>query len=146
MIESELLPPYKGSCLCGAVKYSVDKIEKEMAHCHCTMCRKFHGAAFATFGEARAENFHWLSGKENLKEYLGVNGSKRLFCDNCGSSLVFMPSNDNGECVEFTLGTLDSDIPNRPDAHIFMHYSACWNPVTDSLPQYSEGRGSAEKT
>ena len=99
----------------------------------------------ATFGEAHAENFHWLSGKENLKEYLGVNGSKRLFCDNCGSSLVFMSSNDSGECVEFSLGTLDSDIPNRPDAHIFMHYSACWNPVTDGLPQYSEGRRQCRK-
>ena len=53
--------PYTGSCLCGAVQYSVDKIEKQMAHCHCTMCRKFHGAAFATFGEARTENFHWVN-------------------------------------------------------------------------------------
>jgi len=146
MIEDELFPPYKGSCLCGALKYSVDKIENEMAHCHCTMCRKFHGAAFATFGEAISENFHWISGIDNLKEYVGFNGTKRLFCGNCGSSLAFVPSNDSGKLVEFSLGTLDSEIPNKPDAHIFTNYSACWNRVADGLPQYTEGRDSAKKT
>jgi hypothetical protein len=109
------------------------------------MCRKFHGAAFATFGEATTENFHWLSGKEILKEYLGINGTKRLFCGNCGSSLVFVPSNDDGKFVEFSLGTLDSEVPNRPDAHIFTNYAACWDQVTDDLPQYTEGRNSAKK-
>lgn len=24
--------PYKGGCLCGAIKYEVDKIESKMAH------------------------------------------------------------------------------------------------------------------
>jgi len=112
-----------------------------MAHCHCTMCRKFHGAAFATFGEALVEDFRWLSGEEKLKEYLGSNGTKRVFCCDCGSSLIFVPSYDSGKLIEFALGTLDSVIPNRPDAHIFTHYSVPWNPIADNLPQYGEGRG-----
>ena len=145
MIGNEL-SLYNGSCLCGIVKYGVDKIENEVAHCHCTMCRKFHGAAFATFGEALVDNFRWLSGEDKLKEYLGSNGTKRLFCENCGSSLVFIPSNDDGKFIEFSLGTLDSVIPNKPDAHIFTNYSVCWNQITDSLPQYVEGRDSAQKT
>lgn len=138
-------PPYKGSCLCGAIQYSVDKIEKNMVHCHCTMCRKFHGAAFATFGETRIENFHWLRGKEQLKAYIATNGTKRLFCNTCGSSLIFMPSSDTGEYVEFSLGTLDSVIENKPDAHIFTNYASCWFQITDDLPQYQEGRNSAQK-
>jgi len=146
MIENETVRPYLGSCLCGSVKYSVEKIEKEMAHCHCTMCRKFHGAEFATFGEAATENFRWLAGKETLQEYRGDNGTKRLFCGNCGSSLIFIPANDTGKFVEFSLGTLDSVIQNKPDAHIFTNYSAPWSSVTDGLPRYSEGRGSAKKT
>ena len=138
--------PYTGSCLCGEIKYSVDKLEKQIAHCHCTMCRKFHGAAFATYGEAKTENFHWLSGEKLLKNYIGENGTKRLFCSSCGSSLVFIPSNDTGEFVEFSLGTLDSEIPNKPDAHIFTNYSSCWYQITDKLPQFQEGRNSAKKT
>ncbi len=38
-----------------------------MAHCHCSMCRKFHGAAFSTYGEAKIENFKWLQGEGFLK-------------------------------------------------------------------------------
>lgn len=54
---------YKGQCLCGAVEYEVDEFSPKMAHCHCSMCRKFHGAAFATYGTAKKSAFRWLRGK-----------------------------------------------------------------------------------
>lgn len=144
MIETKVFL-YNGSCLCGAVRYGVDKIENQAAHCHCTMCRKFHGAAFATYGGALVENFRWLSGEDKLSEYLGYNGTKRLFCGSCGSSLAFISSNDTGKYIEFSLGTLDSVILDQPDAHIFTNYSVCWNRINDRLPQYAEGRSSAQK-
>ena len=136
---------YKGQCLCGSVQYAVAKLEPRMAHCHCTMCRKFHGAAFATFGEARFENFTWLRGGQHLKTYRADNGSKRQFCDQCGSSMTFSPANDNGEYVEFSLGTLDTDIEIRPDAHIYTAYCANWYEIMDNLPQYAESRLSDRK-
>jgi hypothetical protein len=110
------------------------------------MCRKFHGAAFATYGEAKADNFHWVAGEERLKTYLAPNGTKRQFCDNCGSSLTFVPSNDTGELIEFSLGTLESEIELRPNAHIFTNYRASWYEVSDDLPQFTEGRDSIEKS
>jgi hypothetical protein len=53
---------------------------------------------------------------------------------------VFVPSKDTGEFVEFTLGTLDSPITLKPDAHIFTEYSASWYEITDDLPQFPNGR------
>jgi len=91
------------------------------------MCRKFHGAAF-------------------LKTYLAPNGTKRQFCDNCGSSLTFVPSNDTGELVEFSLGTLESKIELRPDAHIFTNYRASWYELSDDLPQFTGDRDSKQKS
>ena len=132
---------YKGQCLCGSIKYEVDKIEKHMAHCHCSMCRKFHGAAFSTYGEAKAKNFRWVKGESNLKNYIASNGTERIFCKICGSSLVFVPSNDSGESVEFSLGTLDSEIELKPDAHIFVESGAKWYSITDDLPQHKKDRG-----
>jgi hypothetical protein len=132
--------PYKGQCLCGSIKYAVDQIEPQMGHCHCSMCRKFHGAAFATYAEAKSDNFHWLEGKEFLKSYLAPNGTNRKFCHNCGSSLIFVPSNDTGDFIEFALATLDSEIELKPDAHIFTAYGANWHEITDDLPQFTEGR------
>ncbi len=133
-------PPYTGECLCGSIKYEVDKIESRMGHCHCSMCRKFHGAAFATLGEAKAENFRWIEGEEFLQNYKADNGTVRRFCKLCGSSMTFTPSNDTGDLIEFSLGTLDSDIDLRPDAHIFTGSKATWYEISDDLPQYKEAR------
>ena len=131
---------YRGSCLCGTVKYKVDKIEPNMGHCHCSMCRKFHGAAFATYGEARSEYFHWLEGEQNIGTYIASNGTQRKFCKTCGSSLVFVPSNDNGQLVEFALGTLDTEINEKPDGHIFVDSKAQWYDISDDLPTFKETR------
>ena len=136
----DINPRYTGQCLCGEIQYGVDEIEAQMGHCHCTMCRKFHGAAFSTYGEAKTENFHWLRGEEKLKTYLAPNGTQRQFCSNCGSSLTFKPSNDAGDVVEFSLGTLDTEIGLKPDAHIFTKNCASWFEIKDNLPRFSAAR------
>ncbi len=137
--------PYKGQCLCGSIKYEVDEIETKMGHCHCSMCRKFHGAAFATFGEAKTDKFRWVEGEELIKTYQAPNGTKRQFCEKCGSSLIFIASNDSGKWVEFTLGTLDSEIELKPDVHIFTDSMAGWYEIADGLPQFREGRDSERR-
>ena len=43
--------PIRGSCLCGAVRYEVRGEAISTFHCHCEICRKQHGAAFATYIE-----------------------------------------------------------------------------------------------
>ncbi len=134
---------YKGQCLCGEIKYEVDKIEAQMGNCHCTMCRKFHGAAFSTFGEAKTKNFRWVEGEDQLKSYEADNGSVRQFCENCGSSMTFAPSKDANGVIEFSLGTLDSDIDidASPDAHIYTGSKANWVEICDDLPQHKKARG-----
>ena len=133
---------YKGQCLCGSIKYGVDKIEPKMAHCHCKMCRKFHGTAFSTYGEALKENFHWLEGEELLKVYKASNGTKRKFCKHCGSSMTFSPAGDDGSVIEFSLGTLESPIEQRPDVHVYVSSKADWVEINDDLPQHQRGRDS----
>ncbi len=90
---------YHAQCLCGSIKYQVDKIEPKMGHCHCSMCRKFHDAAFATFGEAKRENFHWLEGEDFLQSYQAENGTTRKFCKECGWSMTFAASPDSSDVV-----------------------------------------------
>ncbi|HIO92954.1 MAG TPA: GFA family protein, partial [Leucothrix mucor] len=49
---------------------------------------------------------------------------------------------DDTDIIEFSLGTLDSDIELRPDAHVFTAYKANWVKIYDRLPQHKEKRGS----
>ena len=132
--------PYHGSCLCGAVQYEVDRLEPRMAQCHCRMCRKFHGAAHSTYGEAKQENFRWTRGEDLLAEFFAENRTLRRFCSVCGSSMTFTPSDGSAGLVEFSLATLDCDITERPDAHVFVDFKANWSMICDDLPQFRGGR------
>ena len=134
--------PYRGSCLCGAIQFEVDRFEPNTGNCHCSMCRKFHGAAYATIAEARRRNFRWLQGSERLKSYTADNGTTRRFCELCGSSLTFSSPLADPDLVEIALGCFDGDVPVRPDAHIYVASGTKWARPEDDLPQYEAGRDS----
>ena len=132
----------QGSCLCGAVVYKVARLDPQMAHCHCNMCRKFHGAAFATYGSVKSADFSWQQGEQFLQEFVADNQTTRTFCKKCGSSLTFAPSADSGEEVEIALATLDTEIDGRPSAHIFTEFKANWHQITDDCTKFLRGRDS----
>lgn len=134
--------PYKGQCLCGVVKYEIDAFGSKLGHCHCSMCRKFHGAPFVTLGEVNKSNFRWIQGEESLKSYVAENGTVRRFCQHCGSSMTFSSPNVPGNIVEISLGTLDTELDMKPDAHIYVGSKANWTVICDDLPQYEAGRQS----
>lgn len=131
--------PYQGQCLCGAIQYETDSVSDKIAHCHCTMCRKFHGAAFSTFGSVPNTGFRWLAGENLLKTFTAKNGTKRSFCSQCGSSLLFASPGDSGS-VEFSLATLDVAPALTPDAHIYTGTKVDWLTIEDGLPKYLNGR------
>lgn len=128
---------YKGSCLCGAVSFVVDGFNEKAAHCHCTMCRKFHGAAFGTL--VGVTGLNWLSGN-SLKEFVADNGTVRTFCQECGSSLGFRVKGVPSTEMELAIATFDEDIPVEIDAHIYINYKVNWCRLQDDLPKFLGGR------
>ncbi len=136
--------PYCGSCLCGVVRFEIDEFLPQVAHCHCSMCRKFHGAAYATIVGVSRSKFHWLEGKGALKQYTADNGTTRTFCGHCGSSLTFSSPKAPKEVIEIALGTVNGNVPVKPTAHIFVGSSASWTVMSDDLPRFKEGRDSAK--
>jgi len=135
--------PYRGSCLCGVVRFEIDEFLPQVAHCHCSMCRKFHGAAYATIAGVSRSKFRWVEGENALKGYTAENGTTRTFCRHCGSSLMFSSPRAPEEVIEIALGAVDGDIPVEPNAHIFVGSGANWAMLSDDLPQYEEGRDGA---
>jgi hypothetical protein len=125
----------EGGCLCGAVRYQVNDSIKDVSHCHCAMCRKHHGAAFATFGVAERNHFHWLQGEQQISIYRSSTQLERLFCGRCGSSLLCR-TDEEPDIVYLTLGTLDDDPGCRPAYHIWVGSMAPWHTITDDLPQF----------
>jgi hypothetical protein len=124
----------QGSCLCGTLKYEADGPFTSMMNCHCSMCRKHHGAPFATFVVAPAGGFRWLSGEDNLIRYRSSPSAVRSSCRTCGSVAPFFM--EEAGIVVLTPGNLDGDPGIRLEGHIFTGSKAPWYVIADSLPQY----------
>jgi hypothetical protein len=97
------------------------------------MCRKLHGAAFATYVGARAEDLRWLGGADLVTHYESSPGFDRSSCSRCGS---VVPGNPSGSLAFMPAGCLDDDPGVRPRAHIFVASKAPWHEISDDLPRF----------
>ena len=125
----------EGGCLCGEVRYAIDGEIGQVSHCHCSMCRRIHGAAFGSYGAVPKENFRWVSGTESVKTYPSSGTLERTFCSNCGSTLQAILLTEP-DVVYAALGALDGDPKLESAIHIFVGSKAPWHEITDDLPQY----------
>lgn len=136
-----------GTCLCGTVRYEIDGPFSVMVNCHCSMCRKEHGAQFVTFAGAPLSGFRWLSGADNVTRYSSSASGHRDFCRTCGSPAPMLL--DQMGMVLVPAGCLEQDPGIRPQMHIFVGSKAPGYTITDELPQHDEyppewgGRGLA---
>src|SRR5262249_1463634 len=123
---SQSIPAHRGSCLCGAVKYELSGQIRFASHCHCSMCRKAHGAAFGRYGGVSADKFRLTQGQDALREFHSSPGVTRSFCSHCGSPITWT-SDQHPEHVAFTLGTLETPLADLPGMrHIHVASKAPW--------------------
>ena len=125
----------RGRCECGRVQYRSEGKVQYFSHCHCSQCRRVHGAAFATFVSVPREGFTYLSGESELRTYASSDHQNRLFCGVCGSSLLVEAAREP-DLIHLALGTVE-EVPELPDAfHIFVGSKAEWHCFHDDAPQY----------
>jgi hypothetical protein len=127
----------RGSCLCGGVAYEISAPLEEMHHCHCSMCRKQHGAAFSTYGQVPRTAFRFTRGEDQVRSFRSSEPVTRTFCSDCGSSLQFFFA-AVPDAVWVAVGTFDDEPGRRPDGHIFVASKADWFEITDDLPRHRE--------
>jgi hypothetical protein len=123
----------RGGCLCGGIAWEARRPFELMSHCHCSMCRKSHGTAFATYVGAAASGFRFLRGEDLIAGYRSSADNERRFCSRCGS---VVPSAVAGDKAWMPAGCLDGDPGARPLAHIFVGSKAPWFEISDSLRRF----------
>lgn len=128
----------RGSCLCGGVRFEIDRAVGPFELCHCNRCRKVSGSAFVSGLGVRTEDFRLVSGADLIRtfelplvEYPPPYSV--AFCSRCGSN-VPNPEPDS-DLFEVAAGLLDDDPKIQPDKHIFTHIKSNWFEIADSLPQ-----------
>ncbi|MDP2571989.1 GFA family protein [Vibrio penaeicida] len=135
---------YKGSCLCGSVELSIQGKITDIIHCHCSLCRKSSGTAFATNGFVNTSDFEITKGKELLSFFEVKPGKKRHFCKQCASP-IYSSNDENPSQIRIRLGILDSDIEEKPISHNFVTSKANWDSLNEELPHYERHEPSRSK-
>ena len=126
-----------GYCECRRVRFEVDAEINDYSHCHCSQCRRMHGAAFATFAGLPKSKFRYLSGESELTHYASSDDHDRVFCRVCGSNiLVDLDGDPDNSYV--SMSTIEGDPPRPEGYHIYVGSKAPWHEINDSLKQYDE--------
>ena len=138
-------PPAKfltGGCLCGRVQYRIDggpAAFGPVANCHCSMCRKAQGSAFATNADVAKGQFHLLQGADCITEYESSPAKFRCFCRHCGSP-IYSRRVSRPDVVRVRFGTLNDDPGVRASYHFAVDSKAPWFEIHDELRKVdSEG-------
>jgi len=127
-----------GSCLCGAIGYSVTGDPTRFMHCHCSRCRKSSGTGHASNLFVNDASIDWTGDAGLIRSYKLPNAERftRTFCSKCGAPLprevkelqmVFIPA-----------GTLDVEPNIRPQARIFTASKVSWSCDGDDIPSYPD--------
>ncbi len=128
----------RGGCLCGGIRFEVERFVGPFELCHCNRCRKRCGAAFAPMVGVRADDFRWLQGRELVRSYDAEivempPAYRSSFCRRCGSPVP--DPEERADWFEVPAGLLDDDPGLCPDKHIFVELKAPWFEIHDALPQ-----------
>ena len=108
----------RGSCLCGSVNYQIDGPLREATSCHCSMCRKAHGAAFGTYAGLDPDRFRWLSGEAYVSIYNSSPDGGRCFCSKCGSNLFYYLK--GADRYVMWMGTFEDQAPFHVAGEIYI--------------------------
>jgi len=123
-----------GGCLCGRVRFEIGLPTLFCAHCHCSMCRKSHGAGFVTWVGVPYARFRITAGEEALRRYDSSEHGWRRFCGECGSSML-CESSTHAAYIAIALASLDGAVDRAPSQHIFVDDRAGFVQIDDGLPR-----------
>ena len=141
---------HEGGCLCGKVRYSVDREPDDVINCSCTFCRRATGSAYLVETMFPKERLTVTSGEPRTYDHVSDGSGKTIqiyFCENCGTKLymafepfpasvgVFSGTFDNTNwfardvenCLYFFLREAQDGTVLPANAHVYnAHYKPSW--------------------
>ncbi len=128
---------HTGGCHCGHLRYQFSGPLHDIAHCHCSICRRVSGGIVTTWITVPVSAFQWVKGTP--AQYESSSTGVRYFCSNCGAQLAFM-THLSPESIDVTIATLDHPELAPAERHIWTDSRLPWLHLDEHLP------GEAEET
>jgi len=119
-----------GGCQCGAVRYRVTGGLGRANFCHCRMCQRATGNAFAPLVSAAGVVFDGRPAR-----FASSDVAERGFCAVCGTPLFYAAPGAETD-VELMIGSLDAPDLIEPALHYGVESRLPWLHLADGLPEY----------
>jgi hypothetical protein len=105
------LAPITGGCQCGRLRYRINGPITNIHLCHCRMCQKAVGNAFATIGVTQKTSVDYVHGTPSwFRSSMHV---QRGFCASCGTPLFY--ADDTSDTLGIMIGALDQPADFPPE-------------------------------
>jgi len=126
----------RGSCLCGAIQYTVDASVTELRACHCADCQKISGAGGTVNALVASKDFRITRGTPKRYTKTADSGRvlNRYFCADCGSS-IYSQRDITPERVVVRAGAFDAPPPMKLTAHIWTKSARSWDLIDPAATQ-----------
>ncbi|MBF8778742.1 GFA family protein [Pseudomonas fulva] len=121
----------EGGCHCGALRYRLEGEPSDVAHCHCSICRRVSGGLVVTWLSLPRAGFQWLKGTPRC--HIAPPSCSRYFCGDCGAHVALM-TRHSPDTVDITVATLDQPERVRPRRHIWTDSRLPWLHLDEHLP------------
>ena len=119
-----------GNCLCGAMAFECGLPSLWSAHCHCSQCQRYHGAAFVTWVGFAEDSFQVTGDTDALTWFKSSAEGERGFCNRCGSSVLFRSTRWPGE-VHVCRANLHGELDREPEGNAFTETRVDWGRLKD---------------
>ena len=139
-LNEQEIPKIPGSCFCGAIEYEITLPTLFAGHCHCSMCRRIHAAAYVTWLGVRKESLKIIKGEEHVNTFHSTKGKNHIYrrsCKICTTNLfcdndIKHPTYTD---VSFASITRPETLDRQPEAHWYYTDHASWasTDATDGL-------------
>jgi hypothetical protein len=121
-----------GSCLCGAVRFTVEGPLRAPDACHCVACRKWSGHFFVSTDVSKAALR--VDGEQHVRWYASSEKVRRGFCDVCGSSLFWDPVHH--DWIGVAMGALDAPSQTQIAVHVFTAEKGDYYALDSGVPAF----------
>ncbi|HVT52003.1 MAG TPA: GFA family protein [Dongiaceae bacterium] len=130
-----------GQCLCGAVSFEIEAGLRAPSLCHCSQCRRTHGAPGA-YTSAPVGSYR-IRGEESLNWYATSATAEQAFCRKCGSNLFWREV--GGAELDVCMGSLNGPTGLRLGMHIWTRSQGDYYEIgDDGVPRYAESSKGAQ--
>ncbi|HVP08767.1 MAG TPA: GFA family protein [Burkholderiales bacterium] len=125
-----------GSCLCGAIQYTISAPVAELRACHCTNCQKISGAGGTVNAIVASKDFRIVKGTPKRFTKTADSGRvlHRYFCGDCGSG-IYTQRELTPERVVVRAGAFDNPPPMKIGAHIWTRSARNWDLIDPAAQQ-----------